>query len=118
MAGSEGLIVHLLPPPDWDAARNSGEYRASSLESVGFIHFSRPEQIVEVANRYYPDAPDLVMLWVNPTRLRDEVRWAQNADGVFPHLYGPLNLDAVIAAVDFKPDADRVYRSLPKPPET
>jgi uncharacterized protein (DUF952 family)/RimJ/RimL family protein N-acetyltransferase len=100
-------VVHLCQRKDWETAQRKGDYRAASLETDGFIHFSRPDQVVRVAQAFYHDVPELVLLHVQPTRLRAELRYepsAHEADSgeFFPHLYGPLNLDAVIDVTDFR----------------
>jgi uncharacterized protein (DUF952 family) len=51
-------ILHICSLEDWQAAQAAGEYRADSLEAEGFIHCSRPEQILGVANRYYAGSTD------------------------------------------------------------
>lgn len=90
------VIVHICPRQDWLAAQASGVYRTPSLESVGFIHCSRAEQAPGVLQRFFAGAGDLLLLWIDPQRLRAELRW-ETADGdLFPHLYGELNLDAVV----------------------
>lgn len=92
----KAFIIHLCSQTDWEHALESGEYRAASLDEVGFIHCSQPAQIEWVANQYYRGNPDLVLLWINPSRLVSGLRW-EEADGKsFPHIYGPLNLEAVI----------------------
>lgn len=89
-------IVHICPRRDWLAAQAAGIYRAASLENVGFIHCSRPEQVPGVLQRFFAGAGDLLLLWIDPRRLQAELRW-ESADGEqFPHLYGALNLDAVV----------------------
>jgi uncharacterized protein (DUF952 family) len=109
-----GWIVHLCRSGDWDAAREAGEYRAESLQEVGFIHCSRPEQILWVANRYFHGMDDLVVLWIDPHRVASEIRW-ETADGqVFPHIYGVLNLEAVVAANELSPEADGTFRIISK----
>ena len=113
MSSDESAILHLCPRGEWVSAQAAGEYRAASLRAEGFIHCSRPGQILKVVNTFYRQVPDLVLLWLNPRKLTAELRW-EAADGdEFPHLYGPLNLDAVIRVRDFLPDADGVYRKLP-----
>jgi uncharacterized protein (DUF952 family) len=96
-------IVHICPRSEWEAARRAGVYRAASLETEGFIHCSRPEQVAAVIERYYRGEPDLVLLWIDPERLEVEVRW-EAADGeLFPHLYGPLAVGAVTAVEALSP---------------
>jgi len=110
------MIVHLCPLTDWRAAQERGDYRAASLEQAGFIHFSRPEQMLQVANYFYQGMTDLVLLWVEPDKLEAELRWEDVEGSTFPHLYGALNLDAVMAVTDFPPDADGVFRQEPHLP--
>jgi uncharacterized protein (DUF952 family) len=103
------LIVHLCTRAAWQAALTQGSYQADSLDTIGFIHLSRPEQIQQVANAFYPNLSDAVLLWINPALLIAELRWEKAEDGLFPHLYGPLNLEAVVAVTDFHIDADLIY---------
>lgn len=97
-------IFHLALPEQWAAAVEAGEYRVSTrgatLEQVGFIHCSRPEQVQGVHGRFYADLTDLLLLTIDTDRLispwqLDEVAGAEQT---FPHVYGPLNLDAVVDA--------------------
>jgi uncharacterized protein (DUF952 family) len=96
------LILHITTAPEWDRARATGEYRAPSLDSEGFIHCSLPTQVTHVADWFYRDVPDLVLLCIDPGRLTGELRWEPSADafaGDFPHVYGPIDTGAVVAAV-------------------
>ena len=106
-------IVHLCPRPDWEVAQQQGGYRANSLESEGFIHCSRPGQIVAVANQFYHAIPNLILLWIDPRAVRAEIRWEPVAEQLFPHIYGILNLDAVCSVSDFLPDADGFFHQAP-----
>ncbi|MEB3274297.1 MAG: DUF952 domain-containing protein [Prochlorothrix sp.] len=81
-------------------------YAPPSLTEEGFIHLSSREQVCGVANRFYQDQGDLILLEIDPQRLQADLRWEApvHPDGSppepdapqFPHLYGSLNLDAVI----------------------
>jgi uncharacterized protein (DUF952 family) len=111
-------IFHITTRAAWQQAQSAGAYRAESLEQAGFIHLSKPEQVVRVANAYYAEQRDLVLLVVDPVRLDNELRYeppdeALESDERFPHQYGVLNLDAVIRAVDFPPEADGKWSRLP-----
>lgn len=90
-----GLIFHLVPLHEW-VSRTSMEYRAASLETEGFIHCTRePPVVEEVAMRYFASArAPLGMLVLDLARLVPEVRW-EGAPHRYPHVYGPLNPDAV-----------------------
>ena len=103
------LILHITTAPEWAAAQASGEYRAPSLDTEGFIHCSLPTQVTHVADWFYRDVPDLVLLCIDPNRLSTELRWEPSADefaGDFPHVYGPIAAGAVVAAVPWSRGAD------------
>ncbi|MDY6873070.1 MAG: DUF952 domain-containing protein [Chloroflexota bacterium] len=91
-------IYHILPEVDWTAAKAAGEYRPESLATGGFIHFSLRRQVERVANAFYRDQNDLLLLEIDQDQLDAEVRFEDLLDEgmLFPHLYGPLNLDAVV----------------------
>lgn len=110
-----GPLVHLIEPSDWRAALADGAVRPPSLDDVGFVHLSAPEQISLPAAVLYPGRRDLALLVVDPARLADPVRWEPGAHGeaqLFPHLYGPLPVSAVVAVVPWRPPTPLV---LPRP---
>jgi uncharacterized protein (DUF952 family) len=113
-----GLIYHVAFAVDWDHARHVGEYRVSTrgrtLDEVGFIHCSEPGQVGPVANVVYRGAEDLVLLTIDPERVRSEIRHDRVDGGtdLFPHIYGPLNIDAVVEVSPFQPGPDGRF-SLP-----
>ena len=100
------MLLHLSTRSEWDAALAAGEHRAPSLETEGFIHMSTPAQVVASAERHYRGVPDLVLLCIDATRLTAPLRYelAPARGEEFPHLFGPLNLDAVTAVVDLVED--------------
>lgn len=94
------LLVHLVSASDWNAVAGS-LYRPPSLVSEGFIHLSRPDQVEATVGRYYQDTPNLLVVTIDPTALDAPLVFEDTSGhGEFPHLYGPLNLGAV---VDVKP---------------
>lgn len=105
-------ILHITTEAAWHAAQQQGTYRGDTLERDGFIHASLPQQVLAVAQRFYSQAPDLALLVIDPARLRAELRYepgalaSDDAAQQFPHLYGPLNLDAVVAVVPLLRGAD------------
>jgi len=117
VAEPPGPLVHLLEPAQWRAALADGAVRPPSLETVGFVHLSTPEQVHVPAQALHPGRRDLVLLVIDPARLSDPVRFEAGVpadpDGrLFPHLYGPLPVQAVIAVVPYRPPAPLV---LPRP---
>ncbi len=98
----QDYLTHLLPRSAWEEAQLLGEYRPASLAQEGFIHCSRPEQIHWVARRYYRGAPGLLLLWIDAQKVEADIRW-EAADGeMFPHIYGPLNLGAVVRVEEWE----------------
>ena len=106
------MIVHIVERRVWEQAQQAGEYRANSLMTDGFIHTSHPEQVLPVANRYYRGTPDLLLLWIDPQRLLAPLRYEISDGEIFPHIYGPLNLESVLWVSALVPDTDGVYRIL------
>jgi uncharacterized protein (DUF952 family) len=109
------VIYHITSRTSWLAAQKSGEYTADSLAAQGFIHCSKADQVVRVANTWYAAQHGLVLLEIDETRLKPEVRWepgTDKPDELFPHIYGPLNLDAVSQVYSFEPDRNGQF-SLP-----
>ncbi|GAB4005407.1 DUF952 domain-containing protein [Spirosoma migulaei] len=91
------LIYHIVSAADWAAQENSPTYEAASLQTEGFIHLSQKEQVGATLGRYYATVPDLLLLHVDTEKITQELKYelATNNE-LFPHLYGPLNKDAVI----------------------
>jgi uncharacterized protein (DUF952 family) len=108
----DALIVHLCQRNKWIESKARGAYHAPSIDSEGFIHCSRADQILGVANAFYQDMPDLVLLWIDPSKVIAEIRWERVEDDTFPHIYGELNIEAVVDVGDLRPDADGIFRSV------
>jgi uncharacterized protein (DUF952 family) len=93
-------IYHVTTATEWARAQEVGFYEAASLPVEGFIHASADERQVQgVLQRYFAGQKDLVKLTIDPSKLKHELKWelAPSVNEEFPHIYGPLNLDAVIA---------------------
>lgn len=98
------LIFHITGRHAWDAAAVTGYYRAESLEHEGFLHCSTSEQINAVAQRFYQGQANLVLLAIAAERVQAPMRYeapfdAPDSPERFPHIYGPLNTDAVLRVV-------------------
>ena len=92
-------IYHILSRPEWVKALVAGIYKPESLVVEGFIHCSLSGQVIRVANAYYAGQNDLLLLQIDLDKLAYEVRYEDTMDvrECFPHIYGALNLSAVIA---------------------
>lgn len=108
----DSRIYHIAYAEDWARAQERGEYRTStrdtSLEQQGYIHASTAPQVTATANRVYGPGADLVVLHVDTDRLASEVRHeaAPGSGELFPHIYGPINTDAVVHVEPLRPDPD------------
>ena len=105
------FIYHIAEATHWEQAQRAGEYtmstRGRTLAEEGFIHAATAEQVPLVAGAYYRDAPDLVLLVIDTERVRPELRYEQvpGQPNPYPHIYGPLNTDAVIETRPFQAPA-------------
>lgn len=115
------MILHITSAAEWKDAQARGSYVAPSLEIEGFIHCSTDKQVTQVANAFYRGKTDLVLLVIDEGRLAPELKWeapaGAPAQGIsqadkFPHIYGPLNLDAVVQVVALTADEHGIF-SLP-----
>ncbi len=92
------MIYHVTKNLTWAKALEQGWYEADSLSAEGFIHLSRQHQIEGVLHRYYKNENNLVLLHIDESKLSAPLKYelAVSVNEKFPHLYGRLNLDAVI----------------------
>ncbi|RRR47701.1 DUF952 domain-containing protein [Mycolicibacter terrae] len=109
-----GVLVHLCGAAEWAGAQASGALCPESLDTVGFVHLSTPQQVHLPANRLYRGRTDLVLLQVDPAKVGAPVRWEPGVPGdpeamLFPHLYGPLPVGAVIDVTEYRPGPDGVF---------
>jgi uncharacterized protein (DUF952 family) len=111
------VILHILSRSQWDLAHQYGCYRSPSLEAEGFIHCSTIAQAIDTANIFYRGQHDLIVLRIDERKLTSRLEFEAPATAGdarpqvrFPHIYGPLNLDAVIDAIEFPCDADGSFR--------
>jgi uncharacterized protein (DUF952 family)/quercetin dioxygenase-like cupin family protein len=99
------VIFHITTRSAWEAARASGRYEAPSLAAEGFIHLSDLDQVAGVAEARFSGEDDIVVLCAAADRLEAPLIYETSDAGeeTFPHLYGPLNLDAVLAVTPLSP---------------
>jgi uncharacterized protein (DUF952 family) len=115
----ETAIFHIASRAAWEDGVRHGRYVVPSLASEGFIHCSTREQLIETANRYYRGQFGLVLLCIDPNRLSSRLEYEAAApvgggdarDGLFPHVYGAIDLHAVFRVVDFEPNASGEFES-------
>jgi uncharacterized protein (DUF952 family) len=115
-----GMIYHILEASAWNRVIHSsaGYYRPASLAKEGFIHCSSRELVERSANRYYPhvEEQELLVLHIVEQRVASILRWevAESEDvpagTLFPHLYGPLPVEAVETISALSRDESGLWR--------
>jgi len=99
------MILHICKKSAWNQAQEAGEYRGDTLESEGFIHCSTSEQVTEVADSLFKGVQDLLLLVIDESKVVSVIKFEDSGNGnMYPHIYGPLNLDAITKTVDFPPN--------------
>jgi uncharacterized protein (DUF952 family) len=98
---ADETILHITTGADWATAQADGELVTPSLEEEGFIHCSTFAQLESTANRIFRGSGDLLLLDVDAAALTAPLKWERATDvgDEFPHIYGPLNLDAVVRTI-------------------
>jgi uncharacterized protein (DUF952 family) len=101
-------IYKICPAPAWREAERQGVYRGSADDiRDGFIHFSTAPQVPETARKHFSGQTGLFLVEVDADALGDALRWeASRNDELFPHLYGELDLGAVIGVFDLRARSD------------
>ncbi len=112
-------LVHLCGAEEWSQARARGAIDATG-DSDRFVHLSTPAQVHLPANRLFRGRTDLVLLHVDPALLDSPVRWEPGVPTdpesmLFPHLYGPLPVRAVVRVTPYRPSPDGTFPVAQEP---
>src|SRR5437773_11819731 len=95
------VIYHVTTAAEWQVAKGNGVYTSTSLQAEGFIHCSANDaQVAGVLQRYFSGKTNLVKLSIDTDKLTSRFiyEWSPSTADTFPHVYGPINTDAVIEA--------------------
>ena len=114
------MIFHITSLKDWKTAQANRNYLAESLATEGFIHCSTVSQVLPVAENFYKGQHGLVLLAIEPSLLSSDLKWEPPSGGtpplgipkedLFPHIYGPINLDAIVNVVDLDEDPQGKFK--------
>jgi uncharacterized protein (DUF952 family) len=102
------IILHITRREEWEKAKVSGFYRGDTLDSEGFIHCSTRTQVIKVANFRFRSQRDLVVLCIDSQKVEPSIRY-EGVEDLFPHVYGALNVDAVVRVVEFAAGEDGFF---------
>jgi uncharacterized protein (DUF952 family) len=104
------MIYHIVPRSVW-RQRQGGPYRADSLASEGFIHCSYAGQVAWVANAFYRDVAELLLLVIDPAKLTCPFRDEDAGNGQkFPHVHGAIDAEAIVDVVELQRAADGSWK--------
>lgn len=91
------FIYHIVLPEVWARFKSRPSYQPDSLAAEGFIHCSYPSQLEAVLKRYYSGVEKVLILKIDTEKLLSKlVKEASTNDEMYPHIYGRLNLNAVV----------------------
>lgn len=95
-------IYHVTTKKEWEQAKLQNEYKPVDYDKDGFIHCSIERQVPGVLDRFYKGQTDLVKLKIEKAKVERPVLFelAQDLDELFPHIYGPLNLESVMDVIE------------------
>ena len=95
------IIYHITTKQEWETAKPNGKYEATSLKEEGFIHCSEERQIPGVLERFFLMKTDLVKLVIDTDKLTSQLiyDWSPSLEDTFPHIYGPINTEAVTEVI-------------------
>jgi uncharacterized protein (DUF952 family) len=103
-------IYHITTRSAWAMALPQGQYCHPSLQAEGFIHCARRDQTIGVANSLFRSRDDLIVLEINPEKLKASLRDDCTASGeVFPHVYGAINTAAIENLIELNPQSDGTF---------
>ena len=96
------MIYHITNKQHWQAAKEKGFFDEPSLQTEGFIHNSTAAQIPGVLERYYKGKTELLLMHIDETKLEAELKYelAPSVNEMFPHVFGSINLNAVVKTTE------------------
>ena len=103
----KGFVYHLVPPEVWEKAMVEGRYTVASLKTEGFVHMSTEAQLFETAAVHLGQYDELIVLRLPVRWRKDKLKWEESRDGaLFPHYYGPLELELVEQTMAIEKQSD------------
>jgi len=92
-------IAYKVLTADQMTALEEGTFAGAPIDVAdGYIHLSTAGQLRETVDKHFAGQDDLHLAAVDVEALGDQVKWEESRGGqLFPHLYGRLTLETVIA---------------------
>ncbi|MGI9610082.1 MAG: DUF952 domain-containing protein [Acidimicrobiia bacterium] len=110
------MLLHIISRDELAAARATGQIAPPSLDAEGFVHCSYPEQVLVPANERFRGREDLVLLSLSSDRIPAllVVEDSYGSGTSFPHVYGPIPVDAIEAVIEFPAEPDGTFVLPPR----
>ena len=107
----DDIIFHVVSQQLWKEKAHAGLYKPDSLEEKGFIHCSTGKQIEETANRLFKGQRKVYLLVIDVSTIEPRIVWEKPGDEEepYPHIYGPLNTDAVLDRITLHPNKEGYF---------
>lgn len=107
--GTDPFVYLLMNPTDFDTARQTGVWDPPSRASEGFIHAAPAHELTRVANKHYRQFDEVRVVFLRHEHICSEILWEPASNGLYPHIYGPINMDAAEQVVTVRRGADGIY---------
>lgn len=107
----DDIIFHVVPQQQWKEKSHAGLYKPDTLEEEGFIHCSSGKQVEETANRLFKGQRKIYLLVIDVSTVEPRVTWEKpdDKDVEYPHIYGPLNTDAILDRITLHPNKEGYF---------
>jgi uncharacterized protein (DUF952 family) len=105
------IIFHITNAEAWAKAKTGGVYAPDAFAAEGFIHCSTQDQVIPVANIRFRGQTGLVLLSIDTNKVTAPIVYENLESGqqMFPHIYGELNVDAVVDVAPFETGVDGYF---------
>ena len=103
------MIYHIATKTEWESQADAPTYAPNRYKQDGFIHCSEQHQLEPVAESNFRGRDDLVLLELMPTKLNPETRYESGGREKYPHIYGPINKDAVNRTIEVQCNDDGLF---------
>lgn len=102
------MIYHIVTPEQWAPFEYASAYKSETLDAETFIHCSIQTQIAGVLERYYGNVDNLLLMHIDESKLTSALLYepAPNGTELFPHVYGPINSEAIVELVWLKKEGE------------
>lgn len=103
------IILHALKESEWNKCKNDKFYGEQYIESNGFIHCSDVHTVQNVVWMFLDISEPLVFLCIDTDKVQAEIKWENGGSTDYPHIYGLLNIDAIVNVLPLLKDNNNQF---------